>query len=107
MSDAKFVSEGQSIDHTSALDAGEVVVTGSLCYIAHRDNESGVTGAAAISGIFDIVKLAGQTFSVGSIVYWNESGRCATSTSSGNTRMGLAVLAAASGDATVRVAINY
>ncbi len=56
-----------------------------------------------VAGVFDHPKTASQTFAVGDLVYWDDTNKVMTSTSAGNTKIGLAVLAAAGSDANVRV----
>ena len=55
MTQARFVQEGLSIDHTPALDVvgGDVVVVGSLVGIAKREIGATVLGAIALTGVYD------------------------------------------------------
>jgi predicted RecA/RadA family phage recombinase len=77
MATAKFIHDGDSIDYTPATDvaAGDVVVQGDLVGIAKRDIPAGALGALAVTGVFDMPKLAnaGVTIAAGAKVYWAES----------------------------------
>lgn len=109
MAEAVFVQAGKSIDYTPGGDvaAGQVVVQGDLVGVATRPIAAGELGALAIVGVFDFAKEAGGgvTFAVGAIAYWDATNKVAVATDGGGTnkRLGKVVVAAADGDATVRV----
>ena len=113
MTQARYVQDDESIDYTpsSAVEAGQVVVQGSVLGIAKIPIAANALGALAVEGIFDVAKATGAV-NLGAAVYWDADGSpvggvalsgAATTSSSGNTFMGFAVVAAESGDATVRV----
>ena len=110
---ATFIQDGLSVDYTpvAAKSAGDVVVQGSVIGVCKTPIAAGALGALALSGIFDVAKATGAV-NLGAAVYWDEDGNpvggtagtgAATTTSSGNTFMGFALVAALSGDATVRL----
>lgn len=106
---AEFIHDGRAIDHTPVADvaAGDVVVQGDLIGVAKLDISAGRLGALALEGVFDVAKEAdgGVTFAVGSLAYWDESSELAVATDGNGAHklLGKVVLAAADGDATVRV----
>jgi len=113
MTQARFIQDGNTIDYTpsSAVAAGDVVVQGSILGIAKIPIAASALGALATVGVFDVAKATGA-INLGAAVYWDADGNpvggtagtgAATTTSGGNTFMGFAVLAAESGDTTVRV----
>ena len=58
------------------------------------------------TGVFDHIKEgagSGQAFAVGDAVYWDNTNKRMTKTSSGNTKIGYAVLAALTTDVVIRV----
>jgi predicted RecA/RadA family phage recombinase len=110
---ATFVQAGESIDYTpvSAVVVGQVVVQGSMIGVAKAPIAAGAAGALAVKGIFDVVK-ANEQQALGAALYWDADGNpyggtagtgCATTTSSGNTFIGFAQVAAGATDETVRV----
>lgn len=106
---AVFLQDGRSIDYTPASDvaAGDVIVLGgNLIGIATRPIPASTTGALATQGIFRITKLSTDNVAAGDILYWDSTNRRVTKTSTGNTRIGLAVAASPSGQATADVWIN-
>jgi predicted RecA/RadA family phage recombinase len=96
------------IDYTpsSAVGVGDVVVLGDLFCIADRPIPANVKNAVAIEGTFILPKASGAV-TQGTTVYWDATNSVITTTSTGNKRAGFAAEAAASGDATVKVVINY
>jgi len=116
MTQARFVQEGLSIDHTPALDVlgGDVVIIGSLVGIAKRGIAADVLGAIALTGVFDVVQAA-VVFTAGDAVYWDADGSpvggeaesgAATSTATDNTFMGFALVTTEATDATVRLVLR-
>jgi len=107
---AAYVSPGVAIDYTPSTDvnAGDVVVVGNLIGIANVDIAAGQKGALAVQGIFDVVKDAAIAFAQGDLVYWDDTNKVATNTDNGgaNPKMGVAVEAAGTSDATVRVRLS-
>lgn len=108
MPQATFVQEGGSIDYTpgSAVAAGDVVVQGDLVGVAKRPIAANELGALAVEGVFDFAKSGGVAYTVGTILYWDDTGDAVTTTASGNKQIGKVVRAAASADTTVRVRLS-
>jgi predicted RecA/RadA family phage recombinase len=108
MPQATFVQDGASIDYTPVADvaAGDVVVQGDLVAVAKLDIKANKLGALATGGVFDFAKSGGVAYTVGTILYWDDTGNVVTTTSAGNKQIGKVVRAAASADLTVRVRLS-
>ena len=111
MATAQFIHDGKSIDYTPGADvsAGDVVVQGELVGIAKLDIASGVLGALAVTGVFDLLKASGDGgIAAGAEVYWDEAEQVAkTDAEAGaNKKLGKAVAAAADTDTTVGVRLS-
>ena len=108
MAQAVFVSDGKYIDHTpaGALASGDVVVQGDLVGVVLRPLAAGELGALAVDGVFDFAKNTGVAFTVGTILYWDDTNNVVTSTATGNKQIGKVVRAAASADTTVRMRLS-
>jgi len=108
MPQATFVQDGWSIDYTPGADvaAGDVVVQGDLVGVAKLDILSGKLGALAVEGVYDFAKNTGVAYSVGAILYWDDTNNVVTATASGNKQLGKVVRAAASADTTVRLKLS-
>lgn len=104
-----FVQPGDALDHTPSgvdLTSGQAFLLGALLAVATTDIADGATGAVAVRGVFNIPKAA-QAFTQGAKLYWDDTNKVVTTTASGNTLCGVAAAAAASGDATGAVHINF
>lgn len=102
---ARFVQEGEAIDYTpgSAVAAGDVVLMGSVGIgVAQTAIAANVKGSLIVDGVIEHAKASGA-ISAYAKVYWDNTNKVLTATSSGNTLAGYAVAAAASGDATVTI----
>ena len=108
MPQATFSHEGAQIDYTpgGAVTAGDVVVQGDLVGVAVTDIEASKLGALAVTGVFDFAKNTGVAFTVGQILYWDDTANQATATSSGNKQIGKCVRAAGTSDTTVRIRMS-
>lgn len=103
------------IDYTpgSAVTGGDVVVLGGIVGIAKHDIAANVKGSLATEGLFKVPKTT-AAWTVGLPVHWNptgdpDSGTAGTGAANQlgiGTFMGMAVIAAASGDDYGIVALN-
>ncbi len=104
-----FVHKGKTLTVTAPYDVssgGGVLIT-PVFGIASKYAKRGATDLEIdVVGVFDITKADPITFAFGAAVYWDDTNKNVTSISSGNTKIGVAVAAAASGDATARVRLN-
>ena len=108
MPQATFIHEGHYIDHTpaGALASGDVVVQGDLVGVTVRPLAAGELGSLAVDGIFDFNKNTGVAFTVGTILYWDDTNNVVTTTSAGNKLIGKVVRAAVSADTAVRIRLS-
>lgn len=113
MTQANFVQDGYSIDHTpsAAVTGGDVIELGTMVTVAKNDIAADALGAVAPAGVFDVVKVTG-VIALGVALYWDNDGDplggtagtgCATTVSAGNNFMGYVTVAALDADTTVRV----
>jgi len=108
----RITSRGDAIDHTptSAVVAGDVVVVGSIPFVATQAIAANVVGSIASEGVFDVPKTA-DVFTAGDAVYWNASetdvgsNTGAADNSTGNI-MGVCVLNAANTATHVRTKLT-
>tara|TARA_R110000868_G_scaffold410438_1_gene698456 strand:+ start:7457 stop:8179 length:723 start_codon:yes stop_codon:yes gene_type:complete len=113
---AIYYQEGDAIDYTpsSAVTAGDVIVTGNTVGIATNDIAANVLGSLTVYGVFKVPKATGA-IAKDAKVFWDADGSpnvgtastgAATGTAMGNTRMGTAILAAGSSDTYVNVLLT-
>lgn len=103
-----FVQEGKALNYTPSgadVASGDFVLIGTIGGVAKTDIADGKTGAVHVSGVFSAPKASGAV-TQGAKLYWNSTNSNLTTTASGNTIVGVAAEAAASGDANVKILLN-
>ena len=103
-----FVQEGKSLTLTApyVLTSGQGALIGSLFGVANGAAANGAEVVLSLSGVFDLPKVSTDVLAIGATVYWNDTSKLVTVTSSGNTKIGVAVLAAANPSGIARVRLN-
>lgn len=103
-----FIQPGSVVSIAAPYDrtSGQGVLLNSLFGVALFTALSGVSVEIQTDGVFDITKTAGIVFAVGESAYWDDSAKSLTDSSTGNTLVGVALAAAGSGDANLRVRLN-
>ena len=105
-----FVQSGgtvTAIAPTGGVSAGSGLLVGGnyLFGICAIDAAEGAETEISTVGVFDIAKAAGA-IAAGARVYWDDTAKIATGTATSNRRIGVATVAAGSGDATVRCRLD-
>lgn len=97
--------EYRAIDYVAGADieGGEVILVGNTagltCGIAHHDIANAATGSLAVGGGVYEVTAAGN-YTNGSKVYWDNSAKKVTTTSTNNAQFGYLVKAGVTNTAT-------
>jgi predicted RecA/RadA family phage recombinase len=89
-----------------AVASGGGMLVGHIFGVAQMDAAQGALVAVVTEDCFNLAKHAGDTFSAGDLVYWDDANKVATSTAANNHLIGGAIVAAAGADATVRLRLN-
>ena len=100
-----FIQDGDVLDLTAPYDvlSGAGFLIGALFAVAMAAALSGKDVRGRTRGVYDLKYGVAATASVGDVIYWDNTNKNVTKTSGGNTKIGLCVMAAGSGDATMRV----
>jgi predicted RecA/RadA family phage recombinase len=103
-----FVQAGSNLTFPApvAVASGDVVIVGEIKGIAAGAAAIGADVDVVVTGVFDLPKTAANAFALGAAVHWNATTGLATSTASGNTKLGVATEAALADTATVRVRLS-
>ena len=105
-----YVQPGNTITLTApyAVSSGDGLLVGSIFGVAVGTAALGETVEAALTGVYDLKKVASQAWAAGDKVYWDNTAREATKTTTSNTLIGVAVVAVAggAGDVVGRVRLN-
>lgn len=107
---ATYVQKGDVLTLTAPADVlvGKgALIGGTIFGIARNDYLSGdVNGEFALTGVWDLEKVSAQAWSVGNIIFWDNSAKLATTVAGSNVKIGVAVAAAANPSSTGRVRLN-
>ena len=105
-----FVQPGNTITLTApyAVASGDGLLVGSIFGVASGTAALGETVEAALTGVYDLKKVASQAWAAGDNVYWDNTAKEATKTTTSNTLIGVAVVAVAGGASDIigRVRLN-
>lgn len=102
-----YVQDGDVVTLTApyAVASGGGALVGSAFGVAANTVANGADGEFCLNGVFDLPKATGAV-TQGAKIYWDNTAKVVTTTATSNTLIGVAIAAAASGDATVRVRLN-
>jgi predicted RecA/RadA family phage recombinase len=115
MTIANFIADGLTLDYTpaAAVDAGDIIVIGDEIGVAKLDIAASALGAIALTGIYDVIKdgTTGPVFAAGDPVFFDQATELAvrvetTPPNAGFVYLGIAVNAAGTDEALVRVRID-
>lgn len=91
-----------------AVASGAGLLVGSIFGVAETTAAISATVEAALTGVFDLAKATGTAWTQGVRIYWDDAAKnCTTNAAAGaNKLIGVATLAAASGDTVGRVRLT-
>ena len=103
-----YVQKGENLTLTApyAVASGAGVKIGLIFGVAAGAAASGASVDVVTEGVFTLPKVSTDVFAVGAAVYWDDTAKLITSTTSGNTKVGVAVTAAANPSGTGNVRLN-
>ena len=103
-----YVQDGDTVTLVApyAVTSGQGALVGSLFGIANADVASGAEGEFDVEGVFDVTALSTDTATQGAKLYWDNTNRRLTTTSSGNTLVGVALAAKGAGAVTARIRLG-
>lgn len=103
-----FIQAGSAltIPAPAAVASGDVVQAGSIIGITAGSAAAGQPVDVIVTGVFQLPKVAANNITLGAPVYWDATAKLATTTASGNTKIGVAVEAAAASTGTVKLRLS-
>lgn len=102
-----FISSGDRLTLAApyAVTSGAGLQVGQLFAVATGPAANGANVECMTEGVFDLAKAVGA-ITQGAYVYWDNTAKNVTTTSTSNKLIGVATQAALSGDATARVNVT-
>lgn len=103
-----FIQPGNTLDIVAAseITSGGVVTVGSIIGVAAVDAGVGDTFALSVVGVYRLPKVSALAIAAGDVVYYDSTTGLVNKTASGNTKLGVAVEAAANPSPDVAVRLN-
>lgn len=103
-----FIQTGETLDLAApyAVAAGEGALVGTAFGVAQNTLANGVVGPFDVEGVFDLKCVTTDVPAAGAAIYWDNAAKQCTTTSAGNTKIGVATVTKISGPAVVRVRLN-
>jgi predicted RecA/RadA family phage recombinase len=106
-----YIQEGDTVTATApyAVNSGQGALIGTMFGVATADVANGAEGEFVTKGVFDLTREtgAGTAWTEGAAIYWDDTNKRVTKTSTSNTKIGVGILPLpADGDATGRVRLN-
>lgn len=103
-----YIQDGDTLPLVAPYDvaAGGGALVGAIFGVAIAAVLSGKGGQFRRRGVMDIAKATGEAWTQGVKVYWDNTNKRLTTTSSANTLVGAAAQAQASGDTVGRALIT-
>lgn len=96
------------IEFTAGADllSGQGYKLGQLFGVIVKSVASGETAQLQVTGCVELPKTSANTYSVGALLYWDNSGAKLTTTSTSNLLIGAAIKAGANGETVGQVRLN-
>jgi len=105
-----FVQPGEivtAIAPSGGTVSGTPYLIGSLFGVAATSQAAGAEVEMATEGVFELPKVTGQAWAAAfAAIYWDNTAKNCTTTSAGNTKIGVNLKAQGSGDTVARVRLN-
>ena len=103
-----FIQDGKTITLTApyTVTSGSGLLVGSIFGVASNDATSGNDVETVVTGVLSIAKTSAQAWTQGVLIYWDDTNKVCTTSSSTNKLVGVATAAAANPSATGYVRLN-
>lgn len=104
-----FIQPGENVTALAPANvlSGDGVLVGSLFGVAAYDALNGAEVELATRGVYELPKVTGQAWAAAwAPIYWDNTAKKCTTTSSGNTKIGVNMKAEQSAAAVARIRLN-
>jgi predicted RecA/RadA family phage recombinase len=103
-----YINSGDSVEVAAPYDvlSGGGCLVGTLFGIAFTDALSGALVVIKTKGVFTHAKNSAEAWTVGAAVYWDNTNKVFTTTTTSNTKVGVALAVAANPSATGTIRLN-
>jgi predicted RecA/RadA family phage recombinase len=94
-----FIQFGDVLDLAAPYDrlSGQGAQVGQIFGVAEIDVLNTVVGPFKTQGVWELTKIGSQAWTVGALIYWDNTNKRCTTSASGNLLIGVCVVAVGSG----------
>ncbi len=103
-----FIQDGATLPLTApagGVASGNGYLIGTLFVVAAHSAAAGEKFSGARLGVYELPKAAGQAWSEGAVIYWDNTAKNCTTVSTSNTRIAFATAATDTAVTTGRVVL--
>lgn len=104
-----FVEHGEVMPilaPTGGVVSGDLTIQGIIFGVAATTAAEGERVNLKLGGVYNLPAATSQAWTQGAALYWDNTNKVATTTASGNTKIGAAFAAKLAADASGRVYLN-
>src|SRR5689334_18275577 len=103
-----FSQEGKTITLPAPYNvtSGAGLLVGSIFGVAANDALSGADVETVTEGVFNLAKVSAQAWTVGQLIYWDDTAKLTTSVLTSNKLIGVATAVASNPTSTGYVRLN-
>lgn len=103
-----FIQEGEAVEFAApyAVASGAGALIGTIFGVAQVTLANAERGAFALCGVWELAKNSAEAWIEGGKIYWDNTNKRCTTTSAGNTLIGVATEAAANPSSVGRVRLG-
>ncbi len=103
-----YISEGDTLSLAAPynVSSGGGFLVGSIFAVAANDALSGANVQGKTRGLITLTKHSAEAWTVGELLYWDDTNKYVTATSTSNKLIGVAAAAAANPSSTGNVRLN-
>lgn len=103
-----FIQNGDVVTLTAPYNvtSGGGLLVGSVFGVATNDAASGAEIETKLTGVYSLAKTSAQAWTQGALIYWDNTNKVCTTTSTDNKLIGTAMAVAANPSATGIVRLN-
>ena len=103
-----YIKEGKTLSLLApyTVTSGSGLEVGSVFGVASNDAASGAAVEAMVEGVFTLAKNSAEAWTVGELLYWDNTNKVVTATSTSNKLIGVAYAVAANPSSTGQVRLN-
>lgn len=105
---SNYIQPGKTVSFVAPYqrNAGQGALIGAIFGVSLGTVANAVAGEFSFEGVWELAKVSAQAWTIGALIYWDDSAKLCTTVSTSNTRIGVATAVAANPTSVGRVRLN-